>query len=168
MGIEFHCHHCNKLVRAPREHGGKRGKCPYCKQSVYVPSAPEERQEISLAPLDQDAERRRKELEAESLRVQKALAGEQGDPGGGAEMAMPPPAAQGGADIESLVLRFVEAMRDSKLDEAERIWSGLRARPKQARNHVQRLLVDEIPPPGLEELPPALLKGFLRKLLTRL
>ncbi|MHC4064839.1 MAG: hypothetical protein ACYSUQ_02630 [Planctomycetota bacterium] len=176
MSIEFHCTHCTKLIRAPREHGGKRGKCPYCKQSVYVPTAPDELDEIPLAPMDQDDEQRRKELEAESQRVQRALLGERGEPPpesgrrsqSGAETAMPPPRPGDGQEIAPLVLNYVTAMRDSNLDEADRICLSLRAQADAARNHVQRLLVDELPPPGLEGFPPALFKGFLRTLLDRL
>jgi len=173
-GIEFHCKHCNKLVRAPREAGGKRGKCPYCKQSVYIPTPPDEREEIPLAPLDQEDEHRRKRLEAESLSIERALLRERREPpetgprAGSGETAMPPPRGEGSEDVEALVLSFVKAMRDSKLREADDICIRLRTEPESARDHVQRLLVDEIPPAGLETLPPALFKGFLRTLLDRL
>ena len=38
MSIEIHCDHCGKLIKAPDDAGGQRGKCPYCHQSVYVPA----------------------------------------------------------------------------------------------------------------------------------
>ena len=38
MSITFQCEHCHKEIQAPDESGGKRGKCPFCQQSTYVPS----------------------------------------------------------------------------------------------------------------------------------
>jgi len=177
VGIEFHCKHCNKLIRAPREHGGKRGRCPYCKQSVYVPRPPDEVEEIPVAPLDQGEEQRRKQLDAESLRVERALLHEQREPpetgrpgasGGAGETAMPLPRVSGSADVAATVILFVKAMRASDLDQAERLAGSLRSQSAAVREHVQRLTVDDIPPPELAGISPALLKGFLRTLLDRM
>lgn len=55
MSIEFHCDHCARLIRAPEKAAGRRGVCPFCKQSVYVPTPPEEIEEIPLASGDADS-----------------------------------------------------------------------------------------------------------------
>lgn len=175
MGIEFHCARCSKLIRAPDAHGGKRGKCPYCKGSVYVPTPLAEGEEIDLAPVDEQDERRRAELEAETRRLQGELAREDQEPSesrgsarrGGARSDR---AAQGdpAPDIAPLVVRFVRAMQGSLLEEAEQIVAELKPHAHRARQHIQALMVDEIPPPGLEHIPPGLFKGFLRTLLERL
>jgi hypothetical protein len=39
MAIEFHCPHCNRQIRTPDEHAGKRGKCPQCQAVVEIPAA---------------------------------------------------------------------------------------------------------------------------------
>lgn len=175
MSIKFHCTHCTKLIRAPDTHGGKRGKCPYCKGSVYVPTPPEKLEEVGLAPVDEEAERKKAELEAETRRLQSELAHEDQDPaesggsarggGGWSERG-----AQGepGMDVGPLVIRFVRAMQGSLLDEADQIVAELKPHAARAREHVQALMVDEIPPAGLENIPPGLYKGFLRTLLERL
>ena len=185
MGIEFHCSRCNKLIRAPAAHGGKRGKCPYCKQSVYVPSAPEELEEIPLAPVDQDDERRRQRLADEARQLRTALSREKSEPPdtkssgaaagsgapgpGGAESAMSPPReAMDEVEIETLVTNYVTAMQASRLDEADGVAKHLRVQAATARKHVQQMMLDELPPPGLGGIPPALFKGFLRTLLERL
>jgi len=175
MGIEFHCTHCTKLIRAPREAGGKRGKCPYCKQSVYVPTPPEDLEPLGVAPLDSNEEQSEKALADEALRVQAALAHENESPpetgreqSGAADAVGRPPGAGDVVDLESAIVRFVQAMQASRLEEADSLCAELSRRPRRAREQVQRMMVDEIPPPGLEDVPPALLKGFLRTLLERL
>ncbi|MCP4249531.1 MAG: hypothetical protein GY778_21015 [bacterium] len=181
MGIEFHCSHCTKLIRAPSAHGGKRGKCPYCKQSVYVPSAPEELEEIPLAPVDEGDEQRRQRLAEEARQLQAALNREKAEPQetrrpgdaaaatGGAETAMPlPREAIDEAEIETMAADYVRAMQASQLEEADGVAERLRTHAASARQHVQRMMLDELPPPGLEGIPPALFKGFLRTLLERL
>ncbi len=67
MSIELHCPKCAKLIRAPDNAGGKRGKCPYCKESIYIPLRPDEAEEIGIAPIDEEEERRVKELRRESI-----------------------------------------------------------------------------------------------------
>lgn len=175
MGIEFHCTRCNKLIRAPDSHGGKRGKCPYCKGSVYVPTPPQEGEEIDLAPVDEKDERTRAELEAETRRLQGELAREDQDPSesrgsarGGGEWSGRGVQGEPGVDVGPLVIRFVRAMQGSLLDEAEEIVAELKPHVHRAREHIQALMVDEMPAPGLENIPPGLYKGFLRTLLERL
>ncbi len=177
MPIEFHCSHCNKQIRAPRDAGGRRGKCPYCKQSVYIPTHPDDTEEIGLAPLDQGEEAQRRQMTEESLRVQAELAHESREPpetgkpvpieGG---LGVPPPPSLSGkaVNVDKAVVRYVNAMRASRLEEAEQVCALLKTDAGRAREHIQRLMVDEIPPAGTETIPPALFKGFLKTLLDRL
>ena len=58
-------------------------------------------------------------------------------------------------------------MRDSKLDDLERITTALRKSGSRARGYVEGLLLDEMPP-QFEGVPTPLLKGFLKKLLEQL
>ena len=67
MSIELHCPQCQKLIRAPDGAGGKRGKCPFCGSMVYIPTPPDEGEEIGLAPIDPDEERRAEELRKEAI-----------------------------------------------------------------------------------------------------
>ena len=80
---------------------------------------------------------------------------------------LPPSAAVAGGTT-ALIVRFVLAMQESKLEEADRVAAQLADAGSRAKDEVQRLMVDEIPPAGLEDLPPALYKGFLKSLLDRL
>ncbi len=37
--IRFPCEHCGKMVEAPHSAAGKRGKCPFCRESCDIPEA---------------------------------------------------------------------------------------------------------------------------------
>ena len=174
LSIELHCPHCNKLIRAPDEAGGKRGKCPYCKQSAYIPLPATDDNVIPLAPVDKEDERRAEELRRESVRYAASMSRAAKSRPGSDE---PAASAEGGArsqpppgdviDLAAQVERFVLSMRDSKLDEAEKIVDLLKHAGARPRDYIEGLMLDEMPP-QFEGIPTPLLKGFLRKLLERL
>ncbi len=170
MSIELHCPKCQKMIRAPDNAGGKRGKCPYCKNAVYIPMPPDEAGEIPLAPIDEVEKQEIEKLKKESTQFAVAIdhakepAVDDDDtdvPAGGGE-----PAGEVfdfGAEVED----FVCAMRDSKLDEAEAAAARLKRSSTEARDYVQGLLLDELPR-TYENVPPPVAKGFLKTLLDRL
>jgi len=165
MSIELHCPKCSKLIRAPDEAGGKRGRCPYCKEPVYVPMPAAETDEIPLAPIDTDEDRRVEALREEAARYAAALDRE----------ASPPPEdiASGISireetiDVPSEVEAYVIAMRDSRLEEAEASAERLKQVEEPARDHVERILADAAAL-VVDGVPDALVKGFLKTLLARL
>lgn len=173
MGIEIHCPKCAKLIRAPDNAGGKRGKCPYCKESVYIPLPPDESDEIGIAPIDDAEKRRGKELRRESIGYIAEVghardtppegAGAQASRADAAPSAMPGEVVDMGTEVE----RFLIAMRDSKLAEADQAVARLKQAGARAKDHVEGLLLDEMPP-GVKGLPPPLVKAFLKTLSERL
>jgi hypothetical protein len=170
VAVKFHCSKCGKLIRAPREAAGQRGKCPFCQQSVYIPTPPEELEEIPLAPLEGEAPGEEPlDDEAELLLSELGHARDEPteSPGGGPRGA----AARGAGaamDVQRVVIKAVLLMKESRLEEAEELIRRLKGHAEDARARVQALLVDEIPPPELEDCPPALYKGFLRKIVKSL
>ena len=177
MGIEFHCSKCGKLIRARGTAGGKRGKCPYCKQSVYIPTPPEEIEEVPLAPIDEADAARERRLEDEARRLATELGREEGgkydtadSPGDaptGGDIAMAPPRDLE-LDVPTSVNEYLSAMADSDMDRADTVARHLTTHVAQARKYVQRLVVDELPPAELSHIPAAVYKGFLRELVKRL
>lgn len=169
MSIELHCPKCSKLIRAPENAGGKHGKCPYCGNTVYVPLPPDESEEIGLAPIDDDAERQAEELRRESARYAALL--DQGDGG------LPDDQPKGGrrtserpgevVDMPEEVQKFVVAMHGSNLEEAEAAAIRLGRAGQRAKDYVEGLTLDEVPP-SFASVPPPLAKGFLKALLNRL
>ena len=69
MAIKFHCENCGQKVKAPDETGGKRGQCPCCKKSVYIPRPQNEIEEIPLKPLSPEDERQEREAAREAARL---------------------------------------------------------------------------------------------------
>src|SRR5262245_53414584 len=91
MPVEFHCEHCSKLVKAPSEAAGRKGKCPHCGGVCYIPMPADEIEELPLAPLDESDERRRQREMKEATDLQHRLLRERVAPGDTG------PSARGGA-----------------------------------------------------------------------
>jgi hypothetical protein len=173
MSIELHCPNCAKHIRAPDEAGGKRGKCPGCGGSLYIPMPVTDDDLIPLAPVDEDDERRAEELRMEAAQyaatLDKAGGGEGGDeePSGGRARGGMAEAPGEVVDYGDLAGKFVVAMKNSKLDEAERIATRLKRAGIRARDHVESMFLDQMTP-NIKDVPPPLVKGFLKALLERL
>lgn len=173
MSIELHCPKCQKLIRAPDNAGGRRGKCPYCKNSVYIPMPSDEDEEIGLAPIDTEEERKAEELRRESIRFVSAV--DHATDTRSLADAEPtteqdPPALAVSADMVDVAVEvetYLLAMRDSKLDEAEAAAKRMSGVGPRAREHVERLLADQ-GSSSFEDIPPPVVKGFLKSLLNRL
>lgn len=173
MSIELHCPECQKLIRAPDSAGGKRGKCPYCKKTVYIPSPPDDSEEIGLAPLDDEDEKRAAALRKDSIQYAAAVdhATEGGGTAGDASTDVmdgqtPVPETEP-PDIQADVEAFIRAMRDSELDLADAAAAKLKRAAGAARKHVRALMSEDVPS-AVENVPPPVVKGFLKTLLARL
>lgn len=167
MAIEFHCEHCGKKIKAPTEHAGKRGKCPGCQQSVYIPTPPDEIEPLELAPVDEAAEREKRRLEEESRKVSEAIRGDKTE--------VPPerPRATGATpvgdvrlrpDMETLVTEYARCMADGKLTEADEFATDIRADWERAQEVIDRITMDDLPPARLSKIPKPVLVGFLKQL----
>lgn len=165
MAIEFHCDHCGKMVKAPDEAGGKRGKCPGCHQSVYVPTPSDQIELIDIAPIDETEERKRAELLKESQDVQRRLRNEKEAPAPAAGAtpasgAMPIPKL----DMETLIVEYALAMANGNLEQAEHYAADIHSDMDAANEVMQRLTADDIPPEQLAKIPRPVLVGFFRQL----
>lgn len=171
MSIEFKCEHCGKGFRAADEHAGKRTKCPACGQSVYIPTPSDAIELLKLAPIDQSEEERRARLMNETRELTKRLLHERdaGPDTTKGRPAAPPPkdAPVPGIDVETLIVEYALAMADSELDSAEELARDIHKNWPAAERVLQRLTVDEIPPPALAKIPRPLLIQFFKKLRER-
>lgn len=164
MGIELHCPQCQKLIRAPDNAGGRRGKCPYCDASVYIPTPPDKTEEIGLAPIDNAEEKRARELRRESTGFAAAVGHTTDASDVGKALSEP---AGGTTDVASEIEAFVIAMRDSQLDEADAVADRLKTSVAEARQTIRQMLADE-QVPEVANVPPLVVQGFLKTLLGRL
>ena len=175
MSVELHCPQCGKLIRAPDHSGGKHGKCPYCQRRVYIPLPSDNLETLELAPIDEAEDQREEALKRESTSYAARVAHDVIGPPPDSDPARTstvdgvrrPEVAGEVIDIGETVERFIVAMRDSKLDDADQAVAELTQAGTRAKDYIQGLMVDEMPP-KIENVPPPLLKGFLKTLLGRL
>ncbi len=173
MPIKFHCEHCGKKVTAPDNAGGKRGKCPSCKQRIFIPMPEEELEEIPLAPEDPEEEKRRKQIQKELLMTQQALLDDQKPP----EIEPPskpetvlPVDENSLADIiptEDKILQYIILMGRGMLDDAEDLANEIVAEGKKAKKIVQKMASRELRHPELKDVPQTVIAGFFKKLLGK-
>ena len=162
MGIEFHCSQCQELIKAPDSAGGKRGKCPYCGHSAYIPLPPDELEEIAIVPISAEDERRDQELKAESTAFAATIG----------HVSGPPPeqvssADDGSNDLDSEVRSFIVAMHKSRLDDADAVAKRVMSLGKQAKSQLKEMATkDEAP--SVEGVPPPLAQAFVKNLLERI
>jgi hypothetical protein len=169
MSIELHCPQCQKLIRAPDNAGGHRGKCPYCSNSVYIPMPTSDDDIIKIAPVDDAEERRTEEERRRAIRYAAMVDHATEGTGPGVADAEPSFDDSPGevVDLHAEVETYVLSMRDSKLDAAEAAVSRMRRIGTRARDFVEGLFLDEMPP-EFENVPPPVAKGFLKRLLDQL
>lgn len=167
MSIEFHCSHCGKLIKTSNDAaGGKRGKCPYCHNMVYIPMPDEEIEPLRLAPSDESARHTQEQLEEDARKLARSLRSETDDI---PDLAQPSyPATDNDvrlpSDMETLIIEYVLSMADGKLDEAEQLAEEIKRDPERASEYIQRLTMDEIPPKRLARIPRPLIQGFVKQL----
>ncbi len=169
MPIEFHCNHCGKLVKTGDEHAGKYGRCPSCHQTVYIPTPSDKIELLQIAPLDDRAELERAKLLRETRDLQHKLLRERelaDNPGNRAHVTNPQ-VLEPKIDVETLVIEYALAMADGNLTEAQELAGDIRKNMKAAEDVLQRLTVDEMPPPQLARIPRAVLIGFFKQLRER-
>jgi hypothetical protein len=170
MAIEFHCEHCGKTVRAKGEHAGKRGRCPSCQQSVYIPTPDDELEPLDFAPVDEDAQRREEEMLRESQDLARQLRSdrEAAESGGSTP---PSPRAPTGSDallskeqLRVKIISYVQEMAAGNLEAGEKLADDIHQQQALAEPIIDNIAGDEIPPEELSDVPRPVLQGFLRQL----
>ncbi|MDY7011026.1 MAG: hypothetical protein SVV80_09785 [Planctomycetota bacterium] len=163
MTITFQCEHCGKKIEAPDALGGKRGKCPYCKQSNYIPAVVSDDELIDFAP-ENTAEERRRLKEIQALRNQeKGLIAEMG----GSETPSVPLENRervNPEDLYHLVVNYCLDLADSKLEQAGAHLAKLQEFPVAAEKAVEDFISGKAIEPALDRIPTKVLNGFLKKL----
>ena len=173
MAIEFHCEHCNHLIKAPDDAGGRTGKCPHCQNATYIPRRADEG-ELDLAPLDDEDEKRRKKEAMEAAAYQRSLLHERNVPGEkGAKAApgkpgSPAPFVSPAKHVTGLIVAYVEAMSSGKLDKAEAVTDELRPQKATVVGILDEMARDDLGVYGLPALPKPVLMGFLKQLRQKL
>lgn len=195
MAIEFHCEHCNHLIRATEAEAGRMGVCPHCKGRNYVPRAEAELGEIPLAPLDESEELRRQRSAQEDAALQLKLLKERSrdrDAGGKPAFKRPDglPTESAGSGhsgsrasttdsgvfatgsskkhLASLIVAYVESMSSANLEKAEKLAGQLGAERRSASLLIDEMLTEDLAGYGMPALPRPVLLGFLKQLRGRM
>jgi len=159
MSISFKCEHCGRKVEAPDAAGGKRGRCPYCKQTCYIPAPVADDDLYDLAPEDEKDPR-----DADALRRHEmALLSEMPD----AEAAAVPIDQRDDlspADVQHLVVNFCLDMAGSNHERAAIHQAQLAKVSKTAIEAVDEFLSGKAAEPALDPIPTKILQGFLKTL----
>ncbi len=182
--IEFHCEHCNQLITAQAEVAGKPGTCPHCKGATYIPRPPEgdEDGELSLAPLDEDEERRAQRAAKEAAALQRRLLKEQSTPGEtkpmrrdvdppGVRKSKPKPKPKppsSSKQINGMIVSYIEAMSTSQLDRAEELAQVLVRHAPAVSRLLDAMETDDLSAYGLPPLPRPILSAFIKQLRMKL
>lgn len=163
MAISFNCEHCGKRVEAPDSAGGKRGRCPYCKQSNYIP-APASGDEVYDLAAEDEAQTKQAVAEREKLRQEEADLLDEIDH----DPSPPVPLEQREdlkpADVYHYVVNYCLDMASSKLERAETHVAALRKVPEVGVAAVEDFLSGTAVEPALDEIHVKVLQGFLKQL----
>jgi hypothetical protein len=183
MSIKLQCEHCGASITAPHEMAGQTSKCPACGNVLYVATPEAEIEELPLAPEDVSDLQKAQMLQAERRRLDSLLAHEvraiesdpddrvrgKAAPGSRTADAATAAASAGlGNRTEQAMHNYLAAMRDSDLDAAERAVVLLQLQPRTARELIERLASDQIPPPEMMNVPPGVYQKLLKNLRSRL
>lgn len=186
MTIKLHCEHCGATVQAARDLAGRMSNCPSCGNSLYVPTPEDELEELPLAPEDVTDLRKeailqeeRRKLDTLLAREERAGGGDEGGPSGRAQStgsgsgaavgrSGDAPAVSGANRMEAALTRYLIGMRDSDFDSVERAITTLNMQPRTAREMIDRLAADPVPPPEMAKVPSGVYQGFLKTLRSRL
>ncbi len=168
MSITFHCEHCGHKISAKEQSVGKWGKCPSCHNKVYVPDLNANVDDLKVAPLDEEAEARQKELMAETHRLTWHILTEREKDKSGVPAA---PAASFQIDEKTLQARIISYLRniaDGKLKEAEKVLTTISPYKEKAIKILDQIALSEIPEAELANIRPGVLSGMIKDLRNKL
>jgi len=165
MSITFRCEHCRKEVEAPDDAGGKRGKCPFCGQSNYIPLPVGEDDVLPLAPIDEEDERRREEEVRKLLQQEQDLLSAIG---GEAAPPLEHRKDLKSADLHHFVVNYCLDVAKGNLQRAEKHAEQLKRFGRQGLEAVDDFISGKVLEPALDAIPTKTLQGLLKKMRERI
>jgi len=161
--VEFICEHCRREVTAPDEAAGKRGKCPYCNQTSYIPAPKsDDEEDLALAPLDDQADPQQDEELAELRKMEKLMLAE--DAATPASEPLEQRDKVTAEDVQHYVVNYCLDMAASRLDRAESHAAKLKRFGYAGIEAADDFLCGKALEPALDSIPVKVLHGFLEQL----
>lgn len=166
MAINFHCDHCGKEIRAADSAGGKWGKCPSCHNKLYVPNL-NIADELTLAPVDESEEEKKKRLMAETYKLTHDILQERELPEG-ATRIVEPASEMSEQELTKKVILYLRQMADGELNAADATAKSVARGGRQAIAILDTIALSDIPEPELAHIAPQVLAGLIRTLRSRM
>jgi DNA-directed RNA polymerase subunit RPC12/RpoP len=175
MAISFHCNYCGKKIEAKAEAAGKWGKCPSCHNRIYVPNL-EVKDDLKLAPVDEEAEKRKQRLMAETFNLEQEILKERIAPEVSKEEEPAPSAGFAGISDEAVdeealyntIVRYLRQMADGDLDDAAITLQSIESAGEISLKLIDRIALADIPEAELSDIPPQVLAGLIRTLRSKI
>lgn len=164
MTIQFHCEHCRKKIEAPDEAGGRRGKCPYCKGSNYIPAGGDT-EEIDLAPIDEHQEKLRKQEVHDLIEAERDLLSETSLSPSTPRLSERDDNEVSTEDLHHVVVNYCLDMSNGDLERAETYVTQLRRFGDTSLQAADDFLSGRVLEPALDSIPVKVLQGFLKNLM---
>jgi hypothetical protein len=166
MAITFHCEHCGKKIEAPDGTGGKWGKCPACRNKVYIPDS-DTGEELKLAPMNTNDLAEQKRLMAETRRIEQEIMSETDEVLDDSPERSVPVYEVSDNELTKNIIIYLRLMADGDLEQAERVSGTFIHSGKRALKILDSIAVSEIPEPELADIPQQVLAGMIRTLRTK-
>ncbi len=166
MTITFHCYYCNKKVEAQDSVAGKWAKCPACHNKIYVPNL-NIKDELTIAPVDESDEERKKQLMAETYQFTQDILKERETSEAGAVPGLSVPETSENELTKNIIV-YLRQMADGELDEAQKTADSIAPHSSKAIKILDKIALTEMPEPELADIPPQVLSGLIRNLRTRI
>ena len=167
MGIQFHCEHCGKKIKAKDGTGGKWAKCPSCHNKVYIPELSGGDDELKLTPIDEADQKKQQQLMAETYQLRSDLLQEKEEPTeqiGSANSA----AQLSEKELTKDIILYLRQMADGELDSAKKLVAFIAPCGDRTIQILDKIALSEIPEPELADIPPQVLAALIRALRTEI
>jgi len=161
MSIKFRCEHCHKEIKAPDDAGGRRGTCPYCKQSCYVPTPVSEEDILPLKPIDEEEQRREQEFRRALLEEELDLRAEIGDTDAVPTVPLEHREDISSEDLHHFVVNYCLDLYNGNKERAQTHLAQLKKFGGVGMKAVQDFLSGKVQEPALQEIPSDTLKEYL-------
>jgi len=168
MSITFHCEHCGHKISAKDDSVGKWGKCPSCHNKIYVPDLNADVDDLKLAPIDEEAEARQKQLMAETHNLTMHILSERDDSKTAGPVAPSVPYPIDEKKLEVRIISYLRNIADGNLKEAEKLQITISPYKHKALKILDKIALSEIPEPELANIRPVVLSGMIKDLRNKI
>ena len=166
MSISLHCESCKRKIKAPDSAGGKWGSCPFCNHRCYIPRPPSpDDKELKLAPIGESEEDRYNRLMRETRDLRQNVLQERATLN---EDELAAVAEISEAELLKQIILYLRYLADGDLGMATGPMTAIKPHANAAMEVLEEMAKAERPEPELQDIPPRVLQGLIKKLYAKL